>query len=82
MPYRLYNLSTHKFYGPPETKLQALKRLSSLTNRKRDHATNWLRLCVYPMQVLEQDHSVLSPKAGEELRALREFKRRARRFGT
>lgn len=51
--YRLYDCESRAFLGPRETCGQAWKRLSRITNRRRDRRTNWLRLIAHVVPVNE-----------------------------
>jgi hypothetical protein len=61
--YRLYDHWTKRFLGPCETKLETTKRLSRLTNKRRDATTNWVRMTHSPVEVEEEHPSNLTRAA-------------------
>ena len=71
--YRLYDHWTKRFLGPCETKLEATKRLSRLTNKRRNAVTNWVRMTHSPVEVEEKHSSKLTKAAALDSRAHRKY---------
>ena len=72
--FRLYNCYTREYLSVREPLATSWKRLSRITKGRRNHAANWLRLCVQPLKcgddgLLTPDSAAFASKRFEELHA-------------